>query len=78
MSHRNAGVPEVGRRLPGGLNGLGEESAAERQFGYVAAAAAESYESAAAYLGIGDNERAIALLNQAVEKLSNCLNLSAQ
>jgi TolB-like protein/Tfp pilus assembly protein PilF len=31
------------------------------------------YESAAAYLSIGDNERAIALLNEAVEKRSNCL-----
>lgn len=31
------------------------------------------YESAAAYLTIGDNERAIALLGDAVEKRSNCL-----
>lgn len=31
------------------------------------------YESAAAYLSIGDKERAIALLNEAVEKRSNCL-----
>jgi tetratricopeptide (TPR) repeat protein len=31
------------------------------------------YESAAAYLSIGDNERALALLNEAVEKRSNCL-----
>ena len=31
------------------------------------------YESAAAYLSIGDKERAIALLGEAVEKRSNCL-----
>ncbi len=31
------------------------------------------YESAAAYLSIDDQERAIALLNEAVEKRSNCL-----
>jgi DNA-binding winged helix-turn-helix (wHTH) protein/TolB-like protein/tetratricopeptide (TPR) repeat protein len=31
------------------------------------------YESAAAYLSIGDKERAIALLNEAFEKRSNCL-----
>jgi len=31
------------------------------------------YESAAAYLSIGDQERAIALLGEAVEKRSNCL-----
>lgn len=31
------------------------------------------YESAAAYLSIDDRERAIALLNEAVEKRSNCL-----
>ena len=31
------------------------------------------YESAAAYLTIGDKERAIALLGEAVEKRSNCL-----
>ncbi len=31
------------------------------------------YESAAAYLSIDDSERAIALLNEAVEKRSNCL-----
>jgi tetratricopeptide (TPR) repeat protein len=31
------------------------------------------FESAAAYLSIGDNERALALLNEAVEKRSNCL-----
>ncbi len=31
------------------------------------------YESAAAYLSIGDTERALSLLNEAVEKRSNCL-----
>ena len=31
------------------------------------------YESAAAYLSIGDKERALSLLNEAVEKRSNCL-----
>lgn len=31
------------------------------------------YESAAAHLSIGENERALALLNEAVEKRSNCL-----
>ena len=31
------------------------------------------YESAAAYLSIDDKERAISLLNEAVEKRSNCL-----
>ncbi len=31
------------------------------------------YESAAAYMSIGDKERAIALLSEAVEKRSNCL-----
>lgn len=31
------------------------------------------YESAAAYLSIGDRERALSLLNEAVEKRSNCL-----
>ena len=31
------------------------------------------YESAAAYLSIDDTERAISLLNEAVEKRSNCL-----
>jgi hypothetical protein len=31
------------------------------------------YESAVAYLSIGDTERAFALLNESVEKRSNCL-----